>query len=181
MNVRDAYADASFTEFAVTARAQLRNTAYLLCADWDRAADHVQEGLIRVYVAWPRLTRRGGELAYARRAVVSAYIDASRKRSSREQPTTMDVSRPSPEDVASTVADRDALMRALSLLPPRQRACVVLRYFEELDVKGTAEVLGCSEGTVKSQTSRALAALRSTFVASSSEAMAGNGERTLSW
>src|SRR4029453_1113184 len=84
---RDPAADAALTEFATASRTRLRNTAYLLCGDWDQAADHVQEGLIRVYVAWPRLVRGGGELAYARQAVVSAFLDASRKRSSRERPT----------------------------------------------------------------------------------------------
>ena len=83
-------ADADFSEFAAAAHGRLRNTAYLLCGDWERAADHVQEGLIRVYVAWPRLVRRGGELAYARKAVVSAFLDASRKRSSTERPTELD-------------------------------------------------------------------------------------------
>ena len=70
---------------------------------------------------------------------------------------------PSGQDVAESVAARAALMSALAELPSRQRACVVLRYFEDLSVADTAAVLGCSEGTVKSQTSRALASLRSMF------------------
>ncbi len=74
---------------------------------------------------------------------------------------------PSREDVAASVTDRAALMAALAGLPPRQRACVVLRYFEDLDVRETAAALGCSEGTVKSQTSRALASLRSVFESAS--------------
>src|SRR5690349_15701696 len=160
---RDAAAEAAFTEFAVASRARLRSTAYLLCGDWDRASDHVQEGLIRVYVAWPRLVRKGGELAYARKAVVSAFLDASRKRSSTERPSAEHPDHASSEDVASSVADRAALMAALGRLPQSQRTCVVLRYFEELDVRETADVLGCSEGNVKSQTSRALASLRSMF------------------
>jgi RNA polymerase sigma-70 factor (sigma-E family) len=161
--VRDAESDAAFTDFAVASRVRLRSTAYLLCGDWGRASDLVQEGLIRVYVAWPRLERRGGELAYARMAVVSAFLDATRKRSSRERPEVEHHDRSSGEDVATAVADRAALMAALARLPERQRACVVLRYFEELDVRETAAVLRCSEGTVKSQTSRALASLRAMF------------------
>lgn len=160
---RDAAADAAFSEFAAASRGRLRSTAYLLCGDWERASDHVQEGLIRTYVAWPRLVRNGGELAYARKAVVSAFLDASRKRSSTERPSADHPDRPSAEDVASAVADRAALMAALVRLPERQRACVVLRYFEELDVRETAAVLRCSEGTVKSQTSRALTSLRAMF------------------
>lgn len=178
---RDAAAEAAFSEFAVASRVRLRNTAYLLCGDWDRASDHVQEGLIRVYVAWPRLVRKGGELAYARKAVVSAFLDSSRKRSSTERPTDHQADRSSGEDLASSVADRAALMEALGRLPERQRTCVVLRYFEELDVRETAAVLGCSEGNVKSQTSRALASLRAMFENSARDELVVAGERSLPW
>jgi RNA polymerase sigma-70 factor (sigma-E family) len=178
---RDPAADAAFTEFAAASRSRLRSTAYLLCGDWERASDHVQEGLIRVYVAWPRLVRHGGELAYARKAVVSAFLDASRKRSSTERPTSEHVDRSSDEDVAAAVADRAALMAALARLPQRQRACVVLRYFEELDVRETATALRCSEGTVKSQTSRALASLRAMFEDASRDELVVAGERNLPW
>jgi RNA polymerase sigma-70 factor (sigma-E family) len=174
---RDAGKDAAFTEFAVASRARLRNTAYLLCGDWSRASDYVQEGLIRVYVAWPRLVRRGGELAYARKAVVSAFLDASRKRSSTERPEAEHRERSSGEDVATAVADRAALMAALARLPERQRACVVLRYFEELDVRETAAAMRCSEGTVKSQTSRALTALKGMFEDASRAELLVGGER----
>jgi RNA polymerase sigma-70 factor (sigma-E family) len=176
---RDAEADAAFTEFAVASRARLRSTAYLLCGDWGRASDHVQEGLIRVYVAWPRLVRRGGEFAYARKAVVSAFLDASRKRSSTERTQSEHRDRSSGEDVARAVTDRAALMAALVRLPERQRVCVVLRYFEELDVRETAAAMRCSEGTVKSQTSRALAALRSMFEEGSRAELLVGGERNL--
>jgi RNA polymerase sigma-70 factor (sigma-E family) len=155
--------EAAFVEFAEAARGRLRRTAYLLCGDWEQASDHVQEGLIRVYVAWPRLTRVGREYAYARKAVVSAFLDHSRRRSSKEVPAEPDGNVSSGEDVAEYVAVRTALMAALDELPLRQRACVVLRYFDDLSVADTAAVLGCSEGTVKSQTSRALASLRSMF------------------
>ena len=155
--------EAAFVEFAQAASARLRRTAYLMCGDWDLASDHVQEGLIRVYVAWPRLTRSGGEYAYARRAVVSALIDHARRRSSTEVVGEVTLERSSEQDVAEDVSARTALMTALTALPPRQRACVVLRYFEDLSVAQVAEALGCSEGTVKSQTSRALASLRSVF------------------
>jgi RNA polymerase sigma-70 factor (sigma-E family) len=141
----------------------LRRTAYLLCGDWDQASDFVQEGLVRVYVAWPRLQKAGREHAYANKAVVSAFLDHARKRSSKEIPTDADPHVPSGDDVAERVSNRAMLMRALADLPPRQRACVVLRYFEDLSVEDTAQVLGCSEGTVKSQTSRALGSLRSMF------------------
>lgn len=178
---RDATADAAFSEFASASRSRLRSTAYLLCGDWDRASDHVQEGLIRTYVAWPRLVRNGGELAYARKAVVSAFLDASRKRSSTERPAADHPDHASAEDVATAVADRAALMAALARLPERQRACVVLRYFEELDVRETAHALRCSEGTVKSQTSRALASLRVMFEDAHRDELIVAGERSLPW
>jgi RNA polymerase sigma-70 factor (sigma-E family) len=167
--------EAAFVEFAQAARGRLRRTAYLLCGDWDQASDHVQEGLIRVYVAWPRLTRAGREHAYARRAVVSAFLDHARRRSSSEVPAEPDRDVPSGQDVAESVALRAALMSALAELPPRQRACVVLRYFDDLSVADTAAVLGCSEGTVKSQTSRALASLRFTFEGSPVGGLATEG------
>src|SRR5262245_36426982 len=178
---RDAAADAAFTEFAAANRARLRSTAYLLCGDWHRASDHVQEGLLRLYVAWPRLVRQGGELAYARKAVVSAFLDSRRRRSSSERPTAEPEDRASGEDLATAVADRDALMAALARLPERQRACVVLRYFEELDVRETAAALGCSDGTVKSQTSRALTSLRAMFEDDSRDELVVAGERSLPW
>lgn len=159
--------EAEFVEFAQAVRGRLRRTAYLMCGDWDQASDFVQEGLIRVYVRWPRLNRAGREYAYARKAVVSAFLDHTRRRSSTEVPTEPDPQRGSSEDVAGSVTTRDALMRALARLPSRQRACVVLRYFEDLSVAETAAALGCSEGTVKSQTSRALFSLRSMFEGSS--------------
>jgi RNA polymerase sigma-70 factor (sigma-E family) len=178
---RDAPSDVTFSEFAMASRAKLRRTAYLLCGDWDRASDHVQEGLIRTYVAWPRLLRNGGEAMYARKAVVSAFLDASRKRSSTERPVADHPDHTSDEDVAAAVADRAALMAALARLPGRQRACVVLRYFEELDVRETAAVLRCSEGTVKSQTSRALASLRVMFEETDRDELVVAGERNLPW
>ena len=159
----------------------MRSTAYLLCGDWERASDHVQEGLIRVYVAWPRLVRHGGELAYARKAVVSAFLDSSRRRSSSERPAAQHPDAASGEDLAAVVADRAALMAALARLPGRQCACLVLRYFEELDVRETAAVLGCSQGTVKSQTSRALASLRTIFEEASRDELVVAGERYLPW
>ncbi|NYE37247.1 RNA polymerase sigma-70 factor (sigma-E family) [Nocardioides cavernae] len=174
--------EAAFVEFAETARPRLRRTAYLLCGDWDRASDFVQEGLIRVYVRWPRLVRNGGELAYARKAVVSAYLDHARRRSSTERPGEADPTLASPVDVAHAVATRETLMATLADLPPRQRACVVLRYFEDLSVEQTAALLGCTEGTVKSQTSRGLFSLRSMLEEPADESSADRrSEGAVSW
>ena len=171
----------AFVEFAHVARPRLRRAAYLLCGDWDLASDHVQEGLIRVYVAWPLMQRTGVEHACARKAVVSAFLDSVRKRSSKEYATEADATLSSGEDVADTVVARRALMAALEKLPPRQRACVVLRYFEDLDVAATAAALGCSQGTVKSQTSRAIDSLRSMFDESPIGELEILNEGTSSW
>lgn len=152
---------ADFLEFAAAYRDQMRRTAYLLCGDPHRAADITQEALIRLYVAWPRLDDHGLR-SYARRAVTSVAIDWSRKRSSHETPveTTPDSVGPDPTE---QVAERMVMLDALANLAPRQRACVVLRYYEDLSVEEIAQTLGCSTGTVKSQTARGLAALREAY------------------
>jgi RNA polymerase sigma-70 factor (sigma-E family) len=152
--------EASFEEFAVAAQQRLRSTAYLMCGDWHHASDLVQETLVRLYVAWPRLERRGGELGYARRTMLNLVLDQRRRRSSTEVPRADHGQQASSEDVADAVSTRSALLATLAQLPPRQRACVVLRYFDDLSVAETAQALGCTEGTVKSQTARALDALR---------------------
>lgn len=153
--------DRDFAAFAKAAGPSLRRTAYLMCGDWERAADITQEALIRVYVAWPRLHERGLH-AYARRATMSAAVDQGRKRSSREVPTLELVDAVS-EDATGRVAERALLLAALADLPARQRACVVLRFYEDLSVEQVADVLGCRTGTVKSQTARGLVALRAAY------------------
>lgn len=161
--------DDAFTAFAAASGGRLRRTAYLLCGDWQLAADIVQEALIKVYVAWPRLDKGGGLATYARRVVVSVSIDMHRKRSSTELPSEIDPNLAGSVDLERTFADRDAVVTALAALPARQRACVVLRYYEELSVAEAADALGCSEGNVKSQTSRALATLQKTIRLQSGE------------
>jgi RNA polymerase sigma-70 factor (sigma-E family) len=128
-----------------------------MTGDWHLAADVVQEALTRMYVAWPRLERSGGLPTYARRAVMSAVVDHRRRRWNQERPGEVPdaagAGEPGPED-------RDLMLRALRAVPARQRACLVLRFYDELSVAETAEALGCSQGTVKSQTARGLDALR---------------------
>jgi len=154
--------DADFTAFAVACGPALRRTAYLMCGDWDRAADIAQEALVRMYVAWPRLDRERSLLGYARRTAVRIAVDQARKRSSNEVPT-LDLVDVTTHDVTGQVTDRVLLMTALAELPPRQRACVVLRYYEDLSVEAVAQALGCRAGTVKSQTARGLDALRAAY------------------
>lgn len=149
--------DASFLDFVETRRTQLRATAYLMCGDWHRADDIVQEALIRLYAAWPRVSDSPALKAYARRTVVNTALNQKRTRSSGEVPVAEVRDAAAPDDAVESRLD---IVAALGRLGPRQRACVVLRYFEDLSVEETAAALGCRPGTVKSQTARALGTLR---------------------
>jgi RNA polymerase sigma-70 factor (sigma-E family) len=151
--------DEEYVAFAGRALTDLRRTAYLLCGDWHRADDAAQEALIRLYGAWPRIERTTGLMPYARRTVIRLLVDQSRKPWRREV-TGVDVEpTPQPDD-ARGVDNRLLVMQALARIAPRRRACVVLRYFDDLSVTETATALDCSEGTVKSQTARGLDDLR---------------------
>jgi RNA polymerase sigma-70 factor (sigma-E family) len=137
----------------------LRRTAYLLCGDWHRAEDLAQTALAKLYVAWPRIHRDGQVDAYARKIVVRAAIDDSRRWFRRTETAMGAVPDTLPAAVPG-VDDAIDVRRALAELPPGQRAAVILRYWEDLPVAETAELLGCSEGTVKSQAAKGLATLR---------------------
>src|SRR5690606_20643684 len=130
-----------------------------MCGNWHHAEDAVQEALIRVYRSWRRIGRREGLLAYARRTTIRILIDQSRRPWRRER-STGTVTSDHAVDPTAEVDQREAMVRALSSLSPGRRACVVLRYYHDLTVAETARALGCSEGTVKSQTADGLRALR---------------------
>ncbi len=148
-----------FAEFAGAVARELRGTALLMCGDWHRAEDATQEALMRLYVAWPRLERGNGLRRYARMSVISAVLDQGKKRPWRREWAVEELPEVPVPDASQRVEDRAAVLGALGRLPERQRACVVLRYYADLSVEETAAVLDVSTGTVKSQTSRALAAL----------------------
>lgn len=152
--------DQDYVEFVEAASASLRRTAYLVCGDWHRADDVVQDALYKLYLSWPKVDRSGNPLAYARRVVVNAALDNGRRSWRREVPTEHMPDHGQHADTAGTHADRDEVSVALARLGPRQRACVVLRYYEDLSIEQTAEILGCSPGTVKSQAARGLDSLR---------------------
>ncbi len=150
-----------FTDFVQTNRAVLGRTAALLCRDRTVAEDLLQETLIRLCQNWHRVDERTA-MAYARRTMTNLTID--RWRGSRFQPRP-EVDLDLRDDPAATAAygavdDRDALVRALASLSPRERAMVVLRYYHDLSEAEVARELGVSLGTVKSTCSRALARLR---------------------
>ena len=151
-----------FESYVAARRRHLRRTAYLLCGDWDRAEDVVQDALTRLYVHWRRASRADDLDAYVRRSLVNAFLAEGRRPWRRERSTeTLPVT--AYADPSGAVDDRDQLRRALAGLGASQRAVVVLRYWDDLSVEQTADALGCSTGNVKSQASRGLARLRETL------------------
>ncbi|MDX2970909.1 SigE family RNA polymerase sigma factor [Kribbella solani] len=152
--------DREYVEFVEVAGAALRRTAFLVSGDRHKADDIVQDALYKLYLAWPKVRRVGNPLAYARRMVVNVAYDGTRRPWRREVAIAEVPDRVVPDDFAHGHAERDEVLAALRSLGPRQRACVVLRYYEDLSVEQTAEILGCSEGTVKSQAARGLDTLR---------------------
>ncbi|GAB3958070.1 SigE family RNA polymerase sigma factor [Actinoallomurus acanthiterrae] len=137
---------------------RLRRTAYLLCADWHRADDLVQATITRLYVKWRRARAAENLDAYVRTMLVRQFLGEQRTGWRSRVSVVADT----PEPVAAG-SDVDAgldVRRALAAVPARQRATLVLRFYCDLTVDQTAEILGCSSGNVKSQTSRGLAALR---------------------
>ncbi|MGZ0151316.1 SigE family RNA polymerase sigma factor [Kribbella sp. WER1] len=156
-----AQTEQDYAEFVTHHANSLCRTAYLLCGDWRRAEDATQEALIRLYRVWGRIQHKGRIAAYARKVVVSTTLDGLRRKSSQEVVTSNEHFANEPDaDALGVVESRMVITAALAELPARQRACVVLRYFDELSVEETATALGCRPGTVKSQTLRALEKLR---------------------
>ena len=149
--------DDEFTAYVAGRRAHLVRAAYLLCGDAHRAEDLVQATLAKLYVAWPRVRRADVVDAYVRRMLVNSHLDESRRPWRRERPTDRH-----PERAATgpDVESDDDLWSALRALPAGQRRVVVLRHYWGLSVEETATDLGVSTGTIKSQTSVALSALR---------------------
>jgi RNA polymerase sigma-70 factor (sigma-E family) len=153
---RDAVA---FTDLVATRSAALVRTAYLVVGDHQLAQDLVQESLVKTYVAWPRLRDVSKAEAYARRTIVTTAISWRRRRSFHERPS-LTIPEQAQPDRAEAIATHDVVWAELSALPPRQRAAIVLRYYEDLSEADTAQVMGCAVGTVKSQVSNGLERLR---------------------
>ncbi|NEA30632.1 SigE family RNA polymerase sigma factor [Streptomyces sp. SID13031] len=152
--------DREYVEFVEATSASLRRTAFLVCGDRHRADDIVQDALYKLYLSWPKVQRVANPFAYVRRMVVNAAYDGGRRPWRREVSIAELPDRVDRHDFVSGHAERDEVLDALRGLAPRQRACVVLRYYEDLSVEQTAEILGCSAGTVKSQAARGLDTLR---------------------
>lgn len=159
MAMRSSQEAAAFSEFVSVGSASLFRTAYLIVGDHQLAQDLVQESLVKTYVAWPRLRDVTKAQAYTRKTIVTTAISWRRRRSFHERPMDPlpDSAVPDPGEAVTTRASMAALLRGL---PPRQRAAVVLRYYEDLSEAQTAEVMGCSVGAVKAQVSTGLSRLR---------------------
>lgn len=148
----------AFSEFVSARWSSLYRTAYLLTGDRHEAEDLLQTALANTFVAWGRIRDRGATEAYVRRAMVN---QASRGWRRRDRVVLTDaVPDPGHDGGLALIADHAVLWRAVCALPPRMRAALVLRYYEDLSEAETAEVLGCSLGSVKSQTHHALRRLR---------------------
>lgn len=150
--------DAEYVEYVESRLTWLRRVAYLLCQDWHSADDLVQVAVTRLFTHWPRAQRVENLDGYVRTILVRAFLGERRSAWGRRV-----VLAGSPPELAAASADRDAVLDvrdALLIVPPRQRATLVLRFYCDLDVDQAAAALGCSAGTVKSQTAKGLATMR---------------------
>ena len=154
--------ESGYREFVGTRMDGLRRTAYLLCGDWHMADDLTSTALVKLLRHWRRVSAMEQPDAYLRRMLLRAWLDERRRPWRRERSTPVLPERP--EQSTGDSADRLAILALLAGLPPRRRAVLVLRYFCDLSVEETAEALGCTTGTVKSQTARGLDALRARLV-----------------
>ncbi|WP_109505999.1 SigE family RNA polymerase sigma factor [Nocardioides speluncae] len=149
--------EADFSEFVHASWPSLYRTAYLMLGEHALAEDLVQTSLAKTYASWRHIRELAAAPAYARKVMFNTAASWFRQRGWRNELPTLSL----PErgyDVEH--ADRPTIIGTLRQLPPRQRAVVVLRYYEDLSVADAAAALGCTEGTVKSQTADALAKLR---------------------
>jgi RNA polymerase sigma-70 factor (sigma-E family) len=153
--------DEEFGEFIRNRASPLHQNAYLLCGDWHLAHDLVQDTLVKAYQQWPRVRQADSPDAYVRRILLNEVRGRWRRRERVAAVARFpDGREPTAPDATDEVVRRAGLLQALHALPLRQRATVILRYLEGMSERETAAALGCSEGTVKSQSARALGTLR---------------------
>jgi RNA polymerase sigma-70 factor (sigma-E family) len=158
-----------FREFVAARQRALLRSAWLLTGDWHAAEDLVQSSLAKTWPRWQSIARRDQPELYVRRIMVNTHSTWWRRKWRSELPADA-LPETAGADEFATADTRAAVRTALAALPPRQRAAVVLRYFDDLTEVQTAAVLGCSVGAVKSQTSRALAKLRTSTLFEAEEA-----------
>lgn len=151
---------ASFEEYVATRGAALVRFAILLTGDDHRAEDLVQDVLARAYLRWRMVSRTDLPDLYLRRMLVNASRSWWRRRSSRELPIATPADAPAAGDLGTEAAERDAMWQLIARLPHRQRAVLVLRYYEDLDDATIAQILDCNSTTVRTHAMRGLATLR---------------------
>lgn len=149
----------TFEEFVAGRLAVLTRYATALAGDPDTGADVLQEVLLRAQQRWPRIVASGVPEAYVRKMVVNELISTRRNVMARLRRERAHLPAPL-DDRSEQFAEREALVRLIRALPARQRVVIVLRYFEDMADADIAALMGCSVVTVRSQASRALAALR---------------------
>jgi len=149
-----------FARFVEARQRALQRTAWLLTGDWALAEDLVQTALVRSWPRWERIKRRDDPLVYVHRVMVNTWSSWNGRRWRGERPSAAVPDSQAPGDMATEVAVRVAVQRALGALTDRQRAVLVLRVFDDLSEVQVAHVLGCAVGTVKSTMARAVAILR---------------------
>lgn len=153
-----------FREFVAARQQSLLRTAYLLTGDWGTAEDLVQTALTKTYLARHRIRDLAAIEGYVRAAMVTTSTSWWRRRWHGERPTeALPEPTASGPDTTAAYDDRDELWSHVRLLPPRQRAVLVLRFYEDLSEADTARMLGISVGTVKSQTARSMHSLRASL------------------
>ncbi|HVF04968.1 MAG TPA: SigE family RNA polymerase sigma factor [Frankiaceae bacterium] len=167
----DAWDEERFTAFVRARGPALKRTALLLTGDQHAAEDLLQDVLAKAALRWARVAAVDDPEAYVHRMLINAARSLRRR---RRAPEPVPGAAP---DASGDLADRQAVLAALRALPPRQRAVVVLRHYEDLTEERTAELLGCSVGTVKSQNAKALRKLRAALAADFGVAPAAGGAR----
>ena len=156
--------EAEFAVYVTARRDRVRRTAYLICGDWHRADDLTQVAFVKLYGAWQGIRNRAALDSFVRSCLVRAAVDESRRPWRRERAVEVLPEVPDVSDMSDLVADRAVIRQGLEEVPPGQRAVLVLRYFEGSSVAEVARILDCSEGNVKSQTARGLAALKAALI-----------------
>ena len=151
--------DEAFSAYVAARQHALVRTAFLLTGDHHSAEDLVQAALARTYLAWGRIRDGHAIDAYVRRTMINEHTSWWRRAWRHRERSTAELPEP-PAAADPDVGERDEVWELVRTLPPRQRAVVVLRFYEDLTEADTADALGCSVGNVKSQASRALATLR---------------------
>lgn len=159
----------SFDEFVRARGDALLRFAFLLCGDRHRAEDFTQEALVRCHRRWRAVERGGAPEPYVRKAILRQFLSWRRLRSATEKVAGHFDETAAPADAAQRLADRDEMWRTLAGLPRKQRAVLVLRYYEDLPDPHIAELLGCSAATVRVHAGRALARLRDNATAPTQE------------